>query len=158
MVFDLDGTLTESKQRVSAAMGELVAHLLQKMPVAVMSWALFQQFENQLFTALPPEAKLERLYIFPNNAAQCFVHKNGAWHPQYDKTNDTTPSVATKAYGVARLAELTGIAIPHMLYVGDALEEGGNDAVVVGTGIPTHAVFGPTETAALIESMIKLKS
>ena len=42
-----------------------------------------------------------------------------------------------------------------MLYVGDALEEGGNDAVVRETGIPTHAVFGPHETEAFIESIVR---
>ena len=42
-----------------------------------------------------------------------------------------------------------------MLYIGDALEEGGNDAVVKDTGVPTHQVFGPEETALLITSLLK---
>ena len=41
-----------------------------------------------------------------------------------------------------------------MLYVGDGLFEGGNDAVVKETGIPTHAVTGPAETANVIEALL----
>ena len=85
VAFDLDGTLSESKQRVSAEMGELLAALLNKMPVAIMSGAGFSQFEKQFLPALPVDCKLDRLYLFPDNAAQCFIFKNGGWHKQYDQ-------------------------------------------------------------------------
>ena len=68
---------------------------------------------------------------------------------------DITPKGITKAYGIHRLTELTGVSIPDILYVGDALEEGGNDSVVIETGVRTHAVFGPEETRGLIESMLR---
>ncbi len=68
---------------------------------------------------------------------------------------DITPHGIDKAYGINRLVELTGIPVGEMLYVGDALDEGGNDSVVIATGIPTHAVFGPEETEALIENLLK---
>ena len=246
MVFDLDGTLAESKTRMSAEMGELLAKLLKKMPVAVMSGAAFHQFENQFVLSLPDDADLSRLYLFPTNAAQCFVRADSKWHPQYDhafsdveqkriyaafddalkeaglvksaqiwgeqledrgaqitfsavgqqapleakqewnKQNDPLRhklrdilikklpdfSVATggltsvdvtrkginKAYGIRKLVELTGIEVSEMLYIGDALEEGGNDSVVLETGVKTHAVFGPHETAALIETILEAKT
>ena len=68
-------------------------------------------------------------------------------------TIDITHKGITKAYGVQRFSELTNIPLSDMLYVGDALNEGGNDAVVIETGIPTHSVFAPAETAALIEGV-----
>jgi len=68
---------------------------------------------------------------------------------------DITRKGITKAYGVRRLAELTGITVAEMLYVGDALDEGGNDAVVKETGVQTHAVFGPEETAELINTLLR---
>ncbi len=240
IAFDLDGTLTESKQRISAEMADLLMKLLSKMPVAVMSGAGFPQFERQFLSVLPSEAVLERLSIFPDNAAQCFVRHGGKWMPQYDysfsaaererilaafshaaqsypaperlwgpqiedrgaeiafsalgqdapleekerwhashehdrdtlrealslllpefevtegglTTVQVTRKNRNKAYGLARLSEITHIPLGEMLYVGDALEEGGNDAVVVQTDIPTHAVFGPRETAALIEEIL----
>jgi hypothetical protein len=67
---------------------------------------------------------------------------------------DITPKGITKAYGVRRLSELANVPITDMLYVGDALEEGGNDSVVIETGVPTHTVFGPEDTAAFIEALL----
>jgi phosphomannomutase len=69
-------------------------------------------------------------------------------------TIDITRAGINKAYGVRQLAGLTGISVPEMLYVGDALDEGGNDNVVVETGIKTHQVFGPKETSKLIEEIL----
>ena len=243
VAFDLDGTLAESKQRMSSDMGEMLSRLLKKMPIAVMSGAGWPQFEKQFFPALPMESNLSNLYIFPDNAAQCFVYRGGGWKPQYDNaftpaerehvlkaldealfetgmhdvpirvwgqriedrgaeivfsglgqeapteekrkwdptrekrkplydalikklpefaiglnamtSIDITRKGITKAYGIKRLSELAGIAIAQMLYVGDALEEGGNDAVVKETGVQTHQVFGPEETAGLITSLLK---
>jgi len=242
VAFDLDGTLAESKQRVSSDMGELLSQLLKKMPVAVMSGAGFPQFERQFFPAFPADADFTNLYLFPDNAAQCFVYREGSWKPQYDNaftpaerehvlkaldealvetgmrdvpirvwgeriedrgaeivfsglgqeappeekrkwdptrekrkplydvlvkklpefaiglnamtSIDITRKGITKAYGIRRLAELSGVAIAEMLYVGDALDEGGNDAVVKETGVQTHAVFGPEETAGLINTFL----
>lgn len=243
MAFDLDGTLAESKQRMSADMGELLSGLLKRMPVAVMSGAAFKQFETQFLPALPDDAKLERLYLFPTSAAQCYAYVNGGWQPKYDHSFtkverevilqalaqcmeethfskepaqvwgeriedrgaqisfsalgqqapleekekwkaahdserkelyaalvkklpglsirmggltsiDITRQGINKAYGVRQLVGLTGISVPEMLYVGDALQEGGNDAVVKETNIKTHEVLGPRETAALIEEIL----
>lgn len=242
IIFDLDGTLAESKERMTAEMGELLGELLSKVPVAVISGASFAQFENQFFPAIPDNAHIERLFIFPTNAARCFVFKNHSWHPQYDhaftphekerimaalteamaKTGFTEPPTPVwgeriedreaeitfsalgqqapidekrkwdpdrskrrplydelvrllpdfsvglnattsiditrkginKAFGVHELVRISGIQIPQMLYVGDALEEGGNDSVVKETGIRTHEVFGPEETAGLMRKII----
>lgn len=244
MVFDLDGTLAESKQRVSAEMGDALTQLLARMPVAVMSGAGFKQFEAQFFPSVSDAANFRRLYIFPDNAAQCFIYSGGKWLPQYDQafspqekerimgalkaalakvglgdapvrvwgeqiedrgaeiafsplgqqapleekeawhaahndlrkrlheelasclpeyanamggltTIDITRKGINKAYGIRRLAELTGVAIKDMCYIGDALEEGGNDAAVIETGVPTHEVFGPEETAAFIATVLQ---
>ena len=69
-------------------------------------------------------------------------------------TIDITRKNMTKAYGVRQLADMTNIPVADMLYVGDALWEGGNDAVVIETGIPTQQVSGPTETAELISNIL----
>lgn len=243
VAFDLDGTLAESKQRVTAEMGEALGQLLQKMPVAIMSGAGWKQFETQFFPALPLGANLAHLYMFPTNAAQCFVYR-GSWKPQYDHsftdteraaidaalaeslaavglaedpaevwgpriehrsggqisfsplgqqapvlqkqewnrqhndlrkalremlaaklpecsvamggltTIDITHKGINKAYGIRRLAELAGVSVSEMLYIGDALDEGGNDSVVIETGVQTRQVFGPEETLELIRALV----
>ena len=69
-------------------------------------------------------------------------------------TTDITRKGITKEYGVQKLFEVTSIPISEMLYVGDALFEGGNDAVVIPTGIQTHEVSNPEDTVAYIESLL----
>ena len=69
-------------------------------------------------------------------------------------TIDITKEGITKAYGVRTFSRLTGVAIPEMLYVGDALFPGGNDEVVIPTGIPTRETSGPPETTRIIEELL----
>ncbi|MBC7836281.1 HAD-IIB family hydrolase [Acetobacteraceae bacterium] len=244
VAFDLDGTLAESKEMVPPQMGELLGGLLAKMPAAILSGASFEQFEHQLLPSIPDTAHWERLYLFPTNAAECFVYKTGAWHVAYNHSFNTferarimqalkeglaetglnniperkpewgqqiedrdaqitfsalgqhappeekkkwdptrekrkplyqallrrlpdfsiglnantsidiTRKGVNKAYGIRKLIEFTDISVSEMLYIGDALEEGGNDAIVVETGVKTHDVFGPEETADLIKHLI----
>lgn len=67
---------------------------------------------------------------------------------------DITRKGVDKAYGIESLATETGIAITDMLFVGDRLDEGGNDYPVVRTGIDTYAVADWHETAAFIEDYV----
>jgi hydroxymethylpyrimidine pyrophosphatase-like HAD family hydrolase len=69
-------------------------------------------------------------------------------------TVQVNPKGVDKAYGIRQLIALTGVSVSEMLYVGDALEEGGNDSVVIATDVHTQKVFGPEETAALIKSIL----
>ena len=242
MAFDLDGTLAESKQRITPQMGKLLGQLTKKMPVAIMSGASFKQFEIQFLPELPEGVFLPHLFLFPTNAASCYQFMVDGWHPIYDHTLsenqkkqiveaihsalaevgmsetpspvwgeriedrgtqvsfsglgqqapidakrawdpsgekkkklrdvltsklpdftvtmsgsttiDITQKGINKAHGITRLAELTHIAIGDMLYVGDALYEGGNDAVVIATGVPTHQVLNPEETAQVITAVV----
>jgi len=244
IAFDLDGTIAESKQRVTAEMGNLLADLMKKMPVAIMSGASFAQFETQFLPAIPYDAQLDRMYLFPVNAAQCFVYAQNRWRPAYDlslttdekkhiiqalndslvevgievppqvwgeriedriaqitfsalgqkaplkekkvwdpdrkkrmhlrdamlrrlrgftvsvggaTSVDVTREGVSKAYGMRQLSEMTGIQTSEMLYVGDALEPGGNDAVVKESGVQTHGILCPSETTILIKSIIAEK-
>jgi len=68
---------------------------------------------------------------------------------------DITHKGVTKAYGIRKLVAITGLNVSDMLYVGDALGEGGNDSVVKETGVQTEEVSGPTETARIIESILQ---
>lgn len=67
---------------------------------------------------------------------------------------DITRQGIDKAYGMNRLADLTGIPLDAMFFVGDRLDEGGNDYPVKALGIPTHAVHGWPDTATWIEGFL----
>lgn len=69
-------------------------------------------------------------------------------------TIDITLKGINKAYGVRWYAEHLGLSPADMLYVGDALYEGGNDAVVEETGIQTRKVAGPSETTVVLDELL----
>jgi hydroxymethylpyrimidine pyrophosphatase-like HAD family hydrolase len=68
---------------------------------------------------------------------------------------DITRQGIDKAYGMRKLANLTGIPVERMLFVGDRLDEGGNDYPVKAMGVRTYAVGGWRETADFIEDFIR---
>ena len=67
---------------------------------------------------------------------------------------DITRRGIDKAYGMSRLADLTGIPFDQMLFVGDRLDPDGNDFPVIALGIPTRAVEGWEDTAAVVEEFL----
>ncbi|MFT4214153.1 MAG: HAD-IIB family hydrolase [Microbacterium sp.] len=67
---------------------------------------------------------------------------------------DITHRGIDKAYGMHRLAEVTGIPLEDMLFVGDRLDEHGNDYPVLALGVPCHAVDGWQDTAAFLDTLI----
>ncbi len=242
VVFDLDGTLTESKQSLTAQMAGVLKKLLNQIPVAVMSGADLPQFEKQFLAFLPPDSNLPNLYLFPTNAARCLTYKDGVWLAVYsysftkeekdkiiEAVNKAVNTVSViedkKGYGERiedrgeqitwsalgqeaplvlkaqwdpdhkkreRIREELACLIPEfqisiggatsiditrkniskksgvvwlskhfnfdpnqMLYVGDALFPGGNDAEVKETGIKTSQVSGPADTLILIKEILK---
>ncbi|CAD5991343.1 HAD-IIB family hydrolase [Agreia sp. COWG] len=67
---------------------------------------------------------------------------------------DITRRGIDKAYGMTRLAELSGIPLDDMLFVGDRLDEDGNDYPVKALGVACHAVEGWHDTAAFLDELI----
>ncbi len=67
---------------------------------------------------------------------------------------DVTRQGVDKAYGMRRLAEHTGIDLADMLFVGDRLDEGGNDYPVKALGVPCIEVAGAEETAAVVRGLL----
>lgn len=125
LIFDLDGTLAESKSPMTKEMGTVLARLLQKMPVAVMSGGSYAQFQKQMLEALPPSANLANLYLFPTSAAQCFAWEDGEWRLRY--SNPFTPEEKTKI--LAALADSlreTGLDVPPPQIWGEQTEDRGS--------------------------------
>lgn len=68
---------------------------------------------------------------------------------------DITRKGVDKAYGMTRLAEHTGIGLADMLFVGDRLDEGGNDYPVKALGVPCVEVAGAEETPAVVRGIVE---
>jgi phosphomannomutase len=67
---------------------------------------------------------------------------------------DITHRGIDKAYGMTKLAEQTGIALGDMLFVGDRLDEAGNDYPVLALGVPCQAVEGWEQTVEFLDTLI----
>lgn len=67
---------------------------------------------------------------------------------------DITLKGVSKAYGIRKISEYLSYLITDMVYVGDALYPGGNDEVVIDTGIRTIAVRNPEDTMNVIRDIL----
>jgi HAD superfamily hydrolase (TIGR01484 family) len=59
---------------------------------------------------------------------------------------DVTHAGIDKQYGIERFMEHAGLSKEDVLFVGDALYEGGNDHVVTKTGVDVYQVANPDDT------------
>jgi HAD superfamily hydrolase (TIGR01484 family) len=84
IVFDLDGTLAESKSPVDAEMLALLHDLLDLVKVAVISGGDWPQFEKQLLFNLPRDERLVNLSILPTCGTKFFQYA-GAWKNIYSE-------------------------------------------------------------------------
>jgi phosphomannomutase len=67
---------------------------------------------------------------------------------------DVTLAGIDKAYGIRKLRDILGVATHDMVFVGDALFPGGNDAPARETGAACIQVRDPNETKRVIEAVI----
>lgn len=240
IVFDLDGTLAESKQPVDNAMAVLLAKLLEARMVAVISGGDWPQFDRQLLGQLPPGAHFSNLILLPTTGTKLYrfdgawraiyvenftadertrildaledavaeagfalepgwgakIEDRGSqitfsglgqtapldaksrWDPDFAKRRsikrlldvslpdfdvhiggsssiDITRPGIDKAYGIRKLATVTGVSPDAMLFVGDALYAGGNDQPVRDMGVATIAVGSVGETRSVIEALLR---
>jgi phosphomannomutase len=243
IAFDLDDTLAPSKSPLDPRMATLVAQLLDRVEVCVISGGQFAQFKMQVIDMLPelPESTLARLHLMPTCGTQYYrfegswkqiyaqnlsqdektralaaveaaarelgyweaetwgpiledrgsqitfsalgqaapVDAKIAWDQSGKKKNALRESVQSllpdlevrsggstsvditrrgidKAYGMARLADLTGISFQEMLFVGDRLDPDGNDFPVIALGLRTQAVKDWHDTEAFLERWLEV--
>jgi HAD superfamily hydrolase (TIGR01484 family) len=82
IVFDLDGTLAESKSPLDAEMATLLSQLLAVIRVAVISGGAWPQFQKQVLARLPDDAGLKNLSLLPTCGTK-FYRYDGAWEKLY---------------------------------------------------------------------------
>ncbi|MBV8150642.1 MAG: HAD-IIB family hydrolase [Candidatus Eremiobacteraeota bacterium] len=84
VVFDLDGTLAESKSALDDEMAGLLAKLLEVARVAIISGGDLPQFQLQVLGHLPKTDKLNRLSMLPTSGTK-FYEYNGDWKKLYSE-------------------------------------------------------------------------
>lgn len=84
IVFDLDGTLTESKSEIDVETAILLDDLLSVVKAAIISGGDLPQFEKQLLARLAQSDRLDNLSILPTCGTKFFQHKTN-WQKLYSE-------------------------------------------------------------------------
>jgi phosphomannomutase len=82
IVFDLDGTLAESKSSLDTEMATLLGRLLGLVQVAVISGGAWAQYEKQVLAFLPHDWRLRNLSLLPTCGTK-FYRFDEAWQELY---------------------------------------------------------------------------
>jgi phosphomannomutase len=84
VVFDLDGTLAESKSSIDAEMAALLDSLLDIVKVAVISGGAWQQFEQQMLAHLSHGDALKNLSLLPTCGTKFYQYES-SWKLLYSE-------------------------------------------------------------------------
>jgi len=83
IVFDLDGTLAESKSGISPEMASSLIKLIARKKVAIISGGGYPQFQAQLLSYLPQNTEnFSNLFLIPTSGTRLYAWK-GSWNEQY---------------------------------------------------------------------------
>jgi hydroxymethylpyrimidine pyrophosphatase-like HAD family hydrolase len=91
IVFDLDGTLAESKSSLDGEMAALLGTLLGVVKVAVISGGNWPQFEKQLLSNLPRDGRLKNLSLLPTCGTKFYQYESW-WEPLYSEGGNDYPA------------------------------------------------------------------
>ena len=97
----------------------------------------------------PDNSKKQKLREFVSNIIPEFEVKVGGL-----SSVDVTKPGIDKAYGMKKLMEITKTNKQDILFIGDRLQEGGNDYPVVAFGIEGIEISSWQETALVIETIL----
>jgi phosphomannomutase len=84
IVFDLDGTLAESKLPLDAEMATLLGQLLRAVQGAIISGGGWPQFEKQVLSYLAQDTLMNNLSLLPTCGTK-FYKYDGGWKELYSE-------------------------------------------------------------------------
>jgi len=156
IIFDLDGTLAESKQPVDEDMAILLLKLLGKKKVAVISGGSFPQFQKQFLPALVKQTTWSKvsdspslfpnLFLLPTSGSAMYVYRDNNWFKEY--SHDFSSAEKEKISAAFKEAlEKSGEKLPERTF-GDVIEDRGSQVTfsAAGQGAPVEvkAQWDPT--------------
>lgn len=159
-----DEMTIEERQKIRDAFEKAYVDIDYCHPEVVYGEILEDRGTQMTFSACGQDAPLEVKMAFKaahNDRRLALADAVRKYLPDFEvnvpgvTSIDVTRKGIDKAYGIAKIQEHLGIAIDEMVFVGDALYEGGNDYPVIRTGIDTVAVKEPEETKAVIREWLK---
>jgi phosphomannomutase len=148
VVFDLDGTLTETKSNMTRDVSALLVRLLMQKRVAVIGGASYAQFERQFLRPLRcPKNLLGNLFVFPTTGTAFYRYRSGTWRCVYQRklSSDQKKKIAGAFKSVFKKI---GYVPPKKTY-GNVLEDRGAEM--------TYSFLGQDVVRALGERGVHLK-
>ena len=130
IVFDLDGTLAESKSPVDAEMAGLLNALLGIVKVSVISGGNWMQFEKQVLANLTHDDRLKNLSLLPTCGTK-FYQYAGGWKLLYSE--DFTDQEKQKILSSLKQATETSALKPEHTW-GAMIEDRGSQITFSGLG------------------------
>ena len=130
IIFDLDGTLAESKSALDAEMAALLGRLLRVVKVAIISGGAWPQYEEQVLSNLPSGDILKKLSLLPTCGTK-FYRFDGAWRSLYseDFSADEKLSIVS---ALNRALDLSGLRAEK--HWGDVIEDRGSQITFSAMG------------------------
>jgi HAD superfamily hydrolase (TIGR01484 family) len=130
IVYDLDGTLAESKSSLDAEMAGLLHDLLGIVKVAVISGGNWPQFEKQLLSNLPHDKRLVNLSILPTCGTKFFQYADD-WKKIYseDFTSDEKKKIISS---FKKAIDAAGFKVEKVW--GEAIEDRGSQITYSALG------------------------
>jgi len=101
IVFDLDGTLAESKSAIDGEMAALLDSLLEIVKVSVISGGAWRQFEKQVLAHLAHDERLKNLSLLPTCGTKFYTYESN-WNLLYSE--DFTEAEKQKIIGALKKA------------------------------------------------------
>ena len=130
VIFDLDGTLAESKSSIDFEMQELLQKLLVIMKVAVISGGDWQQFKKQLLSKLSVTDSFSNLFLLPTCGTK-FYRYNKVWSKLYSE--DFTSTEKKKIiYSLNDVTKMFDLKIDRTY--GDVIEDRGSQITFSALG------------------------
>jgi HAD superfamily hydrolase (TIGR01484 family) len=153
----------EEKQQIISALEEGIDELGLREPEP---WGdLIEDRGSQItFSALGQEAPVDAKESWDADNKKKFALRDtvAAKIPAFEvraggsTSIDITKLGIDKAYGMSKIMELVGVTKEDILFIGDRLEEGGNDYPVKAMGIDSIPVRKWEDTALVIETLNKV--
>jgi HAD superfamily hydrolase (TIGR01484 family) len=130
IVFDLDGTLAESKSPLDAEMASLLGGLLKVVKVAVISGGDWAQFKKQVLSHLPDDDRLKDLSLLPTCGTK-FFRRGDAWKELYSE-DFTADQKAMIIAALNKAVDSSGIKIGR--HWGEVIEDRGSQITFSALG------------------------
>jgi HAD superfamily hydrolase (TIGR01484 family) len=156
--------LTEDEKRViTLALEAAVKASGVKITGEVYGKQIEDRGSQITFSALGQSAPADKKYKWdPKHEkrrsilAKIDEHLGGRFEAKIGGTTsiDVTRKGQDKAYGIAMICENLRVTVSDIIFIGDALFEGGNDYEVKKTGVQTVQVGNPNDTASFIKSIL----